>query len=110
MRASFERWVGGRFALAVDVNGYGPTHNTKFSQKPTGNPQQDLVNSRDKRIFNDPTGGRAAKNEAPFLLQTYMRDTGEILCDLSMPIRVDGRSWGAMRLGFDPAAVLDEAH
>jgi methyl-accepting chemotaxis protein len=31
-----------------------------------------------------------------------MRDTGEILCDLSVPLTVGGRHWGALRVGFDP--------
>ena len=68
--------------------------------------QVDLVSSRDKRIFNDPTGLRSARNREEFLLQTYMRDTGDILSDLSMPIIVDGRHWGAIRIGFDSLVML----
>jgi methyl-accepting chemotaxis protein len=101
-----EEAKGGVFALCVDVNGYGPTHNSKYSRPLSGDREKDIVNSRDKRIFDDPTGSRAAKNTAPFLLQTYMRDTGEILNDLSMPIFVKGQHWGCLRLGFDPAALL----
>jgi methyl-accepting chemotaxis protein len=100
---------GGKFALCVDGNGYGPTHNSKFSRPATGDYAADLVNSRDKRMFTDPTGLRAAKSTEPFLLQTYMRDTGEILSDLSMPIFVEGRHWGALRVGFDPSVILAEA-
>jgi methyl-accepting chemotaxis protein len=91
--------AGGVFAVAVDVNAYAPTHNSKYSQPPTGDAQRDRVHSRDKRIFDDPTGLRAAKNSRPMLLQTYRRDTGELLGDLSMPIHVRGRHWGALRLG-----------
>lgn len=100
---------GGTFCLAVDVNGYAPTHNKKFSKKPTGDPAVDTINSRDKRIFNDPTGSRAAKNEMPFLMQTYARDTGEILNDLSMPICLNGKHWGALRIGFDPKVLLESS-
>ena len=96
------------FALAVDINGYAPTHNRKFSQKPTGNLEKDMATSRDKRIFNDRTGARAAKNMLPFLMQTYARDTGEILNDLSVPIMVNGKHWGALRVGFNPNVLLDE--
>jgi methyl-accepting chemotaxis protein len=98
---------GGIFCLAVDVKGYAPTHNKKYSQKPTGDPAVDTVNSRDKRIFNDPAGLRAARNEHPFLMQTYARDTGEILNDLSVPIMVKGKHWGALRVGFDPRVLLE---
>lgn len=97
---------GFRFAIAVDENGYAPTHNSKFSQRPTGDPQKDLVSSRDKRIFNDDTAISAARNTAPVLLQTYLRDTGELVNDLSMPIVVNGRHWGAVRAGIDPQALL----
>ena len=72
----------------------------------TGNPKTDLQQSRDKRIFNDPAGLKAARNDTPFLLQTYVRDTGEILSEISLPIMVKGRHWGALRLGFDAARLL----
>ncbi|PLX67668.1 MAG: methyl-accepting chemotaxis protein [Denitrovibrio sp.] len=100
---------GGIFCLAVDINGYAPTHNKKFSKKPTGDPAVDVINSRDKRMFNDPAGTKAAKNETPFLLQTYARDTGEILNDLSLPIIINGKHWGAMRIGFNPNVLLEES-
>ena len=97
----------GIFAICVDINGYGPTHNSIFSKPLTGNPEQDVAGSRDKRMFNDPTGYRSAQNTENFLLQTYMRDTGEILSDLSLPIHIDGRHWGAIRFGFNPQVLLD---
>jgi methyl-accepting chemotaxis protein len=97
------------FALAVDVNGYAPTHIKKASQPMTGDPAVDLVRSRDKRMFNSPTELRAATNTNSSLMQTYMRDTGELVVDLSMPVFVDGRHWGAVRVGFSPLALIDQA-
>ena len=88
------------FAGAVDKNGYFPTHNKKYSKAMTGNYEQDLVNSRTKRIFNDYTGARCGKNTEKFLLQTYKRDTGEVMHDLSVPIYVDGKHWGGFRIGY----------
>ena len=99
---------GGIFAICVDANGYAPTHNSKYSHPPVGKPEIDVAASRDKRIFDDPTGLRAARNSQPFLLQTYVRDTGELLNDLSMPVRVQGRHWGALRVGFDPKGLMGE--
>lgn len=101
-----EQVQGGRFCLLVDNNGYAPTHNSFYSKPATGNPQQDLVNSRDKRIFNDPTGLKSARNKHPFLLQTYMRDTGEILSEIALPVMIGGRHWGAIRVGFDPGTLF----
>lgn len=98
--------VGGKFSLAVDTNGYGATHNSWYSKAATGDAAVDLINSRDKRIFNDPAGLRAARNTQRFLLQTYARDTGEIMTELDVPIMVNGRHWGGLRLGFDASAML----
>jgi methyl-accepting chemotaxis protein len=88
------------YAGTVDNNGYFPTHNKKFSQPLTGNYDIDIVNNRTKRIFSDRTGKRCGSNTKPFLLQTYKRDTGEVLHDLSAPIYVEGRHWGGFRIGY----------
>lgn len=88
------------FAVAVDVNGYLPTHNTRYQQPITGDKQKDLVGNRTKRIFNDPVGIRAARNLEPILLQIYPRDTGETMWDISAPIMVKGQHWGGFRIGF----------
>ncbi|HEY1059141.1 MAG TPA: methyl-accepting chemotaxis protein [Limnobacter sp.] len=97
---------GSVFALCVDRKGYAPTHNSKYSRPATGDLKKDLVESRDKRMFSDPVGLRAAQNVTPWLLQTYRRDTGEVLNDLSLPIEIDGRHWGGIRLGFTPELLI----
>ncbi|QEL54461.1 methyl-accepting chemotaxis protein [Chromobacterium paludis] len=97
---------GGKFCVAVDSNGYAPTHNSWYSRPLSGDAQKDLLESRDKRIFNDPAGLRAARNTQPFLLQTYSRDTGEVLSEVVMPLDLNGRHWGALRVGFDPNTLL----
>jgi methyl-accepting chemotaxis protein len=96
------------YAGAVDTNGYFPTHNKKFSQPLTGNYDVDIVNNRTKRIFNDRTGSRCGSNTKPFLLQTYKRDTGEIMHDLSVPIYVNGQHWGGFRVGYHSTAKASE--
>jgi methyl-accepting chemotaxis protein len=88
------------YSLAMDNNGYAPAHNAVFSNAPTGDPAIDLAKCRHKRIFNDPVGIKGAKNQKNSLFQTYVRDTGEILADLTMPIMIGGRHWGAVRIGF----------
>lgn len=92
------------FAGAVDNNGYFPTHNKKFSKPLTGNYDVDIVNNRTKRIFSDRTGSRCGSNTRPFLLQTYKRDTGEVMHDMSAPIYMDGRHWGGFRVGYRSSA------
>jgi methyl-accepting chemotaxis protein len=88
------------YAGAVDDNGYFPTHNKRYSQPLTGDYATDLSNNRTKRIFGDRTGSRCGSSSAPFLLQTYKRDTGEIMHDMSAPIHVAGRHWGGFRIGY----------
>ncbi len=98
--ALLERMPQLAYAGAVDNNGYFPTHNKKFSQPLTGNYDVDLINNRTKRIFSDRTGKRCGSNTKPFLLQTYKRDTGEVMHDLSVPIHVHGKHWGGFRVGY----------
>lgn len=88
------------FAGAVDDKGYFPTHNRRYSKPLTGDYQADLVNNRTKRIFSDRTGSRCGSNTNSFLLQTYKRDTGEVIHDLSSPIYVRGKHWGGFRIGY----------
>lgn len=88
------------YAGAVDINGYFPTHNKCFSKPLTGNAEIDMMNSRTKRMFNDATGIRCGQHTDKFLLQTYKRDTGEIMHDVSAPIYVQGKHWGGFRIGF----------
>jgi len=97
------------YCLAIDRKGYLPIHHGAVSQAMTGDPARDLLNSRHQRIYqNNRTEQRRCSHTDPLLLQTYMRDTGEILNDLSMPIFVDGKHWGAFIMGFDPRKMFSE--
>ncbi|MBF0302119.1 MAG: HAMP domain-containing protein [Desulfamplus sp.] len=87
------------FAVAVDINGYLPTHNSRFNQPPTGDKEKDLKLNRTKRIFADETGLKAAKNTQKGFVQKYKRDTGEEFYDFSSPIYVQGKHWGGFRVG-----------
>lgn len=97
---------GAAFAVGMARDSYLSAHNTKFSKPLTGNYETDLAGNRTRRKFERPPEKRAAANTEAFLLQTYLRDTGEVLCDLSMPIHVAGRFWGNVRVGI-PAAQLE---
>ena len=88
------------FATLSDRNGYTPTHNLKYSKKITGDWAKDLLGNRTKRIFADKTGLASARNQKPYLFQTYKRDTGQLMTDLSAPVYVKGRHWGCVRIGY----------
>lgn len=107
--AGKERIPNSIYALAIDKNGYLPAHHAEFSNPLTGDPKRDLMYSRHQRIFlNNEPEKRRCSHTKPVLMQTYMRDTGQILNDLSMPLYVDGRHWGALIIGFDPKVFFKE--
>ncbi|WP_051229241.1 methyl-accepting chemotaxis protein [Paludibacterium yongneupense] len=97
------------YAIATDRRGYVPTHNQRFCQPLSGDPARDLAGNRTKRIFDDRTGARCGAHTETALIQTYMRDTGEVMHDLSVPIFVCGRHWGGFRVGYPPETAGDDA-
>ncbi len=90
------------YAIATDPKGYVPTHNNKFAQALTGDYKKDFTGNRSKRIFSDRTGARCGSHTQKLLLQTYLRDTGEIMHDMSIPIYVNAKHWGGLRVGYLP--------
>jgi HAMP domain-containing protein len=94
------------FAVGVDVNGYLPTHNTRYQQVLTGDSARDLTGNRTKRIFNSPIELKAATNDAGTLVQQYQRDTGATVWDVSTPIFVKGKHWGAFRIGVSVDEIM----
>ena len=88
------------YSICIDRSGYCPCHNLRYSKPLTGDFMKDKDNNRTKRIFNDRTGIRCATNEEPFLLQTYQRDTGEVMNDMSTPLYLQGQHWGGVRIGY----------
>jgi methyl-accepting chemotaxis protein len=92
------------FCVAVDRNGYLPTHNSMFSMAQGSDPLWNAAHCRNRRIFNDRVGLAAAVNEQRFLVQTYRRDMGgaerALMIDTSAPLRIFGRHWGAIRIAY----------
>jgi methyl-accepting chemotaxis protein len=126
-----EAVAGLDYVCIVDINGYLTMHARKYRSAITGDFARDLAGNRVKRIFEDDVGlrcGRVGLAKAaevpkrarpaqfaaagvnlrrpagprPFLLQTYARDTGFVLNDLSSAIYVRGRHWGGVRFAYDP--------
>ncbi|MGC4092721.1 MAG: HAMP domain-containing protein [Polyangiaceae bacterium] len=87
------------YAVGIDTHGYVPTHNVVYQKRVIGNSTQDVENNRTKRIFDATVPMNAAKSEAPHLIQPYVRDTGQAAWDVSAPINVKGKHWGAFRIG-----------
>jgi methyl-accepting chemotaxis protein len=92
------------FCVAWAKGGYLPTHNPNYRLPQGPDPVWNNANCRNRRLFNDRAVKKVAANTRPFLLQTYRRDMGGgnfvLMKDLSSPILVRGRHWGAFRMGF----------
>ena len=92
------------FCVAWARGGYLPTHNPNYRLPQGKDPVWNNANCRNRRLFNDRTVKKVAANTKPFLLQTYRRDMGGgnfvLMKDVSSPILVRGRHWGAFRMGF----------
>ncbi|MBF0559155.1 MAG: methyl-accepting chemotaxis protein [Nitrospirae bacterium] len=97
------------FCAAVDRNAFLPVHNLQYSKAQRRPATDDDVawntaNCRNRRFFKDRTGKAAAENQNRFLLRTYRRDMGGgqfiQMKDVSAPIFISGRHWGAVRIGY----------
>jgi methyl-accepting chemotaxis protein len=92
------------FCVAWAKGGYLPTHNPNYRLPQGPDPVWNNANCRNRRLFNDRAVTKVAASRKPFLLQTYRRDMGGgqfvLMKDLSSPILVKGRHWGAFRMGF----------
>jgi methyl-accepting chemotaxis protein len=90
------------YCFASDRNGYIPVHNKLWSQPQGDDPAWNAEHARNRRIFDDRTGLAAARNLQGVLTQSYPRELGdgsiEVMKDISMPIVIGGRHWGALRL------------
>ena len=93
------------FCVMIDRNGYLPVHNKVYShpQRP-GDVAWNTANSRNRRIFNDPAGLAAGRNQRSYLIQSYARDMGNgntvMMREIDVPIRVQGRHWGGFRTAY----------
>jgi methyl-accepting chemotaxis protein len=94
------------FCVAWAKGGYLPTHNPNYRQPQGKDPVWNAAHCRNRRIYDDRAVKKVARNTKRFLLQTYRRNMGGgkfmLIKDLSAPIFVRGRHWGAFRIGFRP--------
>jgi hypothetical protein len=89
----------------VNRAAYLPTHNMVYSKEQSDDPIWNDANCRNRRIFADTPGLRAARNRAPFLVQANDRIVGDqrvLLKEVDAPIFIHGRHWGNMRMAYKP--------
>ena len=99
------------FCIAIDRNGYVPTHSAALSQPPSADPAWNRVFCRNRRIYQERPIARACRSRKPFMLQSYRRPMpGGAFVAIklaSAPIDVRGRHWGAVAIAYAPADVDD---
>jgi methyl-accepting chemotaxis protein len=117
------------FMCVVDINGFLTMHRRDYRQDITGDRERDLAGNRVKRFFEEEVALRAARvgldaqrvplrapraafeaagvplarpghEDRPMIVQSYARDTGAVINDLAVPLYVDDRRWGSLRLAF----------
>lgn len=92
------------YAVITDRNGYVPVHNPPYSLKPTANVTFDTRFSRNRRIYDDWSTLRAARNLRPSLIQICRWDVLEgkqpSVKEVSVPVFIKGRHWGCAQIGF----------
>jgi methyl-accepting chemotaxis protein len=119
----------------ADLNCYAPANNTIYTQDWTGDYETDLAQNRTKRFLLEsgsivrssrmglgvefpvkPISRRemqaagARLDEPPlgeegFLLQTYSRDTGDVMTTLSVPLYVCSQRYGTVTIGWNPEKI-----
>ncbi|MEO1550981.1 MAG: methyl-accepting chemotaxis protein [Pseudomonadota bacterium] len=113
LESALEIHDGVIFSAAMTRDGYLPTHNHRFSQKPRAeDPVWTMAHARNRRFFRDRVGANVGLSTEPVLVQSYRRDMGGgnfvTMKDISAPITVKGRHWGGLRIGYrDPSSAAD---
>lgn len=87
-----------------DMNGYLPTHISRCSLAPRGDPVWDAENCRNRRIFWDAATERALKSSADYMVSTYRQDLGEggyrAVKSVFVPLVINGRRWGNFEIAY----------
>jgi len=89
--------------VAVDRAAYLPTHNKVYMKEQSDDPVWNDANCRNRRIFADAAGLRAARNTQEVLVQAYDRKVGDqvvLLKEVDAPVYIRGRHWGNVRLAY----------
>ncbi len=99
------------FCVAIDRNGFIPTHNLRYCQPQGPDIVWNAANCRNRRLLQDAVRMAAAKNKKPYLLQCYRRDMGGgnvvLMKSAAAPITIRGRHWGGLSMGY---AVSDSGN
>ena len=88
----------------TDINGYLPTHTTRYSRAPVGDPAHDAAWVRNRRILADDTDRIAKASTKAFHIAVFRRDRDDggydVVRNVYVPIVIDGRRWGDFEIAY----------
>lgn len=88
----------------TDINGYLPTHTTRYSRPATGNPVHDAAFCRNRRILADETDRIAKASTKPFHIAVFRRDRADggydVVRNVYVPMFIRGRRWGDFEIAY----------
>ena len=107
-RAELDRIVDSDPAIistaCTDVNGYLPTHTTRYSRPPTGDQVHDAAWCRNRRILADDTDRIAKASDKRFHIAVFRRDRSDggydVVRNVYVPMIIDGRRWGDFEIAY----------
>jgi methyl-accepting chemotaxis protein len=91
-------------AACTDMNGFLPTHLSRFSQAPTGELAHDTRFCRNGRKILDPIDERAKLSTAPFMMAVYRQEGDgrayKVVRNVYLPLAFGGRRWGDLEIAY----------
>lgn len=88
------------YAIAVDQHGYLSTGDTVRKDPAAKEEEKGRISGKTKSILKDDVSVKSTKNITEGFLQIYQNSKEETMWDISSPIYVKDKHWGAFRIGF----------
>jgi methyl-accepting chemotaxis protein len=91
-------------AACTDMEGFLPTHLSRFSQAPTGDLAHDTRHCRNGRKIFDAIDQKAKESRAPYMMAVYRQEgdgrSYKVVRNVYVPLVVGGRRWGDLELAY----------
>ena len=91
-------------AACTDMNGFLPTHLTRFSQPPTRDLAHDTRFCRNGRLILDAIDRKAKESTAPYMMAVYRQEGDgrayKVVRNVYLPLVFEGRRWGDLELAY----------
>ena len=88
----------------TDMEGFLPTHLTRFSRTPTGDLAHDTRHCRNGRKILDAIDQKAKDSEAPYMMAVYRQEgdgrSYKVVRNVYVPLVLNGRRWGDLELAY----------